>query len=241
MGMIGQLVLIRGKGRFRVEEAALGPLKVLRATVFEPEGLAPWRLRRCLRRAERVLARAGAGRVILESGYPHRDRLTLLRPVDPLPLRRGCADVLVLGAMELAGVSPRRARAALSAPRLCPELERTAERLCPQVRGLLIDVPGGEDYARYLQARFGLPVSPAAAGADVTAAFGPGGGRWGRRLELYPGGTLNGLALRLEGLDLPEDCAEQVLALLWEQGELKRERLCCQFIDKELPKEYNHF
>ena len=35
--------------------------------------------------------RAGAGRVVLGVDFPYRDRLALLRPVDVLPLRRGCA------------------------------------------------------------------------------------------------------------------------------------------------------
>jgi len=221
--MVGQLVLIREKGRFRLEEGLLGPLPVLRAAVYEPDGLASWRLVRRLRRAERTLARAGVGRVVMGGGFPYRDRLTLLRPVDTLSLRRGCADVLALGALELEGIVPARGRVALSGPRLCSELEGAAERLCPRVRGLLIDIPGGEDYARYLQARFGLPVSPPAAGADVTAAFGPGGRRWGRSVELYEGGTMSGLILGLEGTGLPADCAEQVLALLWERGEVRRE------------------
>lgn len=223
--MVGRLVLARERGRSRLEEDRLGPLAAVRTVVYEPEGLSPRRLRRRLRRAERMLARAGAGRVILDGDFPYRDRLTLLRPVDPLPFWRGCADVLALGALELEGVAPDRGRVALSAPRLCPELERTAQRLCPRVRGLLIDAPGGEDYARYLQAKFGLPVTPPAAGADMTVAFGPEGGRWGRRVELYEGGTLNGLELRAEGVDLPEECAGQVLALLWERGEVGREEL----------------
>lgn len=225
MYMVGQLALVREKGRLQLEETALGPLRILRAVVHEPDGLAPWRLRRRLRKAERTLVRAGAGRVILGSDFPYGDRLALLRPVDPVPLWRGTADVLALGALDRAGIPRRRGRVALSAPRLCPELEGAAERLCPQVRALLIDVPGGLDYARYLQARFGLPVTPPAAGADVTAAFGPGGGRWGRRLELYPGGSLNGLVLRLPELELPEDCADQALALLWERGAVGRGQL----------------
>ena len=44
-------------------------------------------------------------------------------------------------------------------------------------------------------------------------------------MELYEGGTLNGLELRAEGLDLPSDCGDQVLALLWERGEVRREAL----------------
>ncbi|MDE6280421.1 MAG: hypothetical protein K2M15_01295 [Oscillospiraceae bacterium] len=232
MEMVGQLVCVREKGRGRGEPVELGPLTALRWTVYAPEGLAPWRLRRRLRKAERALVQAGAGRVILGQDFPWADRLALLRPVEPLPMLRACADVFALGALMAEGVSPHRGRVALSAPRLCPELEGAAERLCPQVRGLVIDAPGGEDYARYLQAKFGLPVAPAAAGANVTAAFGPGGGRWGRRVELYDGGTLGGLALAAEGIDLPADCAGQVLALLWERGEVRREELRVHSVDR---------
>ena len=229
--MVGQLVLVREKGRLRVERSLLGPLPVLCAAVHEPQGLAPWRLARRIRRAERALVRAGAGRVVLGADFPYGDRLALLRTIDPVPVWRAAADVLALGALAAQGVAPAQGRVALSAPRLCPELERTAERLCPKVRGLVIDVPGGTDYARYLQARFGLPVSPVAAGADATAAFGPGGGRWGRSVELYAGGSLGGLSLGAEGVELPPDCAIQVLALLWERGEIKREKLCSRLID----------
>ncbi len=230
-GMVGQLVWEASKGRGRLEEAVLGPLKVLRWTVRAPEGLAPWRLERRLRRAERALVRAGVGRVLLGRDFPWGDRLRRLRPVDPVLLWRGAADVLALGALDAAGVPRRRGRVALSAPRLCAELEAATERLCPQVRGLLIDAPGGEEYARYLQAKFGLPVTPPSAGADVTAAFGPEGGRWGRCVELYEGGTLNGLELRAKGVELPPDCAGQVLALLWERGEVRREELNVYFAD----------
>ena len=162
MDVVGQIELRREKGRFRLEEVWLGPLAVMRAAVYEPEGLVPWRLARRLRRAERALARAGAGRVVLGRDFPYGDRLALLRPVDPLPFWRGCADVLALGALEAEGAPPSRGRAALSAPRLCPELERAAERLCPRVRGLLIDAPGGADYARHLLGQVGLPVLPPA-------------------------------------------------------------------------------
>lgn len=229
--MVGQLICVPAKGRGRVERVALGPLAALRWTVYAPEGLARWRLARRLRRGERALAAAGVGRVVLGEDFPWRDRLELLRPVDVLPFWREAADVLALGALAAAGVEPRRGRVALSAPRLCGELMAAAERLCPQVRGLLIDAPGGEEYARCLQAKFGLPVSPAAAGADATVAFGPVGGRWGRSVELYEGGAPGGLRLEAAGMELPPDCAEQVLALLWERGEVKRERLCAQLID----------
>ena len=223
--MVGWLALGSRRGRFRLEKDRLGPLEVVRAVVYAPEGLASWRLSWRLRRAERALVQAGAGRVVLDGGFPYKNRLALLRPVDPTPFWRGCADVLALGALEAEGVDRRRGCVALSAPRLCPELEGAAERLCPQVRRLLIDAPEGADYARYLQQKFGLPVTPLPAGADVTAAFGPDGGRWGRCVELYEGGSLGGLALEAEGVELPPDCGEQVLALLWERGEVRREQI----------------
>ena len=225
MAMIGELVCVREKGRGRLERVRLGPLEAACWTVYVPEGLSERRLERRLRRAERELCAANVGRVVLRDGFPYGDRLRRLRPVDPLSLWQGIADLLALAALDARGVPYNRGRVALSAPRLCVELERTAEQLCPLVRGLLIDAPGGEDYARYLQRKFGLPVTPPAAGAEVTVAFGPGGGRWGQCLELYGQADLGGLTVTAEGLDLPEDCRDQVLALLWERGEVKREKL----------------
>ena len=223
--MVGELVCLREKGRGRPERVRLGPLEAVRWTVYAPERLSERRLEWRLRRAERGLAAANIGRVVLRAGFPYGDRLRLLRPVDPLSLWRETADLLALGALDADGVPYNWGRVALSAPRLCAELERAAERLCPLVRGLLIDAPGGEDYARYLQAKFGLPVTPPAAGAEATVAFGPGGGRWGRSLELYGQAKLGGLTVAAEGVELPEDCRDQVLALLWERGEVKREQL----------------
>ena len=225
ISMIGELVCLREKGRGRPERVRLGPLEAVRWTVYAPEGLSERRLERRLRRTEQELCAAHAGRVVLRGGFPYGDRLRLLRPVDPLPLWRETADLLALGALDAEGVPHRRGRVALSAPRLCAGLEGAAERLCPLVRGLLIDIPGGEDYARYLQAKYGLPVTPPAAGAEVTVAFGPGGGRWGRSLELYGRANLGGLTVSAKGAELPEDCRDQVLALLWERGTLDRDAL----------------
>ena len=229
--MVGLLTWEPSKGRGHLETVELGPLRAPGWTVFAPPGLSGRRLERRLRRGERALARAGAGRVILPRDFPWGDKLQMLRPVDVFPFWRGAADVLALGALDAEGLPRNRGTVALSAPRLCPELEGAAERLCPQVRGLLIDAPGGLDYARYLQAKYGLPVTPPSAGADVTVAFGEGGGRWGRSVELYPGGSPGGLALEAPELELRSDCAGQVLALLWERGEIGRSALCCKRID----------
>ena len=224
--MVGELVHLREKGRRKPEFAEIGGLAVTRCTLYDPPGLPQWRLEYRLRRAERTLVKAGTGRVLLADDFPYRDLLRELRPVDPLPFWRAIADLLALSALEQAGIRPERGRVALSAPRLCPELRTAAERLCPRVRGLVIDAPGvGEDYARWLHLHFGLPVTPISAGADVTVAFGPGGGRWGRSLELYGQAKLDGLAVTAEGTQLPEDCRDQVLALLWERGALDRSAL----------------
>ena len=47
--MVGWLALRRERGRLRVEEELIGSMRVIRAVVYEPEGLAPWRLRFRLR------------------------------------------------------------------------------------------------------------------------------------------------------------------------------------------------
>lgn len=62
-----------------------------------------------------------------------------------------------------------------------------AERLCPQVRHLVVDVPGeGEELAAWLREEYGAAVlRPGGAAPDVTLAFGPGGEERGRVLRLY--------------------------------------------------------
>ena len=146
--------------------------------------------------------------------------------MDALPFYRAVADLLALGALETAGLRPEQASVALSGPRLCPELRAAAERLYPQVRGLVINVPGeGAAYAAWLHRRYGLPVCPPER-ADVTVAFGPGGVHRGVALDLYEEGrNLAGMTVTAPELALPGECEEQLLAALWEQGGLKREKL----------------
>lgn len=226
--MVGWIVHCLEKGRGKVKPVQFGPLLLLQTTFYERPNLSYKGVARRLRRTERTLLRAGVGRVVLPQTFPYLELLQHLRPVDPIPFWRGTADVLALGALKRAGIPPDRGLVALSAPRLCPELREAAQRLCPYMRGLLIDVPGhGEDYARWLHDQFGLPISPPVLKADVTVAFGPGGGRWGQVLELYgPQPNLAGLTITAPELDLPADCAPQLLTLLWEQGWLTYRKLC---------------
>lgn len=222
---MGQVVCVREKGTGRLSVRQVGPVRLLTAEVWIPEGLSPRRLARRVARAERALLRQGVGRVVLSAGFPYGGLLQALRPVETLSLYRGLADLLALGSLRRQGVPLERGRVALAGPRLCPELRETARRLCPQVRELLIDVPEeGESYAQHLRAQYGLPMTPGSAPADVAVAFGPGGRARPHTLALY-GETpeLDGLELSVPGLELPEDCGKQLLALLWESGELKRE------------------
>lgn len=234
--MVGRIRYARGKGPGEVAEEDIGPLTVITATLWEPEGLGERRLKKRLYRLEKTLYRQGVGRVILPEGFPHTQRLELLRPVNVLPFYRGIADVLAMAWLEQCGIAVRQGRVALAASRLCPELCCAAERLCPQVRQLVIRVPeGGEDYARLLHSRYGLPVTPGSASADITLAFGPEERNGEPTLSLYGEGPA--IKLSVEGIDLPEDCAVPLLALLWERGYLVQKRLNITFLGQTLANE----
>ena len=227
--MVGGIILRRERGRGGQGVAYPCGLAVVTATLWAPPGLSPRRLARRLDRVERRLIRAGAGRVLLPRDFPWREKLTRLRPVDPLGVYRAAAEVLVLAGLERLGVDPRRGRVALAGPRLYPELCQAAWRLAPRVRTLLIRVPGeeGAAFARRLHREWGLPAAPPSGGAEVEAAFGPGGAGESRlSLALYAEQPrLAGLELRVRGMELPEPWAPGLLSLLWEQGAVRREEL----------------
>lgn len=231
--VVGRIRYVREKGREEVTVDDIGPLTVMTVTLWEPEGLGERRLKKRLYKLEKTLCRQGIGRVVLPEGFPYTQRLELLRPVNVLPFYRGIADTLALVWLEQRGIAPRQGRVVLAASRLCPELCCTAERLCPQVRQLVIRVPeGGEDYARLLHDRYGLPVTPGFVCGNVALAFGPVEGNREPVLDLYGAGPE--VSLSVKGLDLPEDCAVPLLALLWERGYLSRERLNITFSGQTL-------
>lgn len=227
--LLGKLEYVRGPGKAELVPWEAGPLTLGQVTLYEPEGLSRWSLGRRLRKLERLLRRAGVGRVLVPPDFPYPEWAGQWRGVDPLPFYRAIADMLALAGLESRGLDPRRASVCLSAPRLNREVQETAERLCPVVRGLSIDVPGdGADYAAWLHRQYGVPIRNAA-GADVTAAFGPetrGGGLVLRLCEEQL--ELGGLTVTAPGLELPEGCEAQLLCLLWERGGLERERLVIQ-------------
>ena len=224
--MVGRIRFYQEKGRGSVGVEYLGALTLITAALYVPPGLPQRRLNRRLAKLERQLAGMGVGRVVLPEGFPYADRLGRLRPVDTLGFYRAVADVLALEALSRVRADVEQGSVALSAPWLCPELRRTAQRLCTQVRAIRIDVSQeGEDYARWLQRQYGLPVVPRSGQVDVTVAFGPGERAQGWTLRLYDRPRLGGLRLYARDLELPRDCNQQLLALLWEGGAVRREDL----------------
>lgn len=229
---VGRLIWREEKGRGSSDLHYYGTLPVLTVTVCAPPSMGMWRKRRRMRRAVRALHQAGVRQVIWPQNCPWSLQEAGFSGIEVEALYQAQADQLALGALAELGIPPGEGRVALVAQRLTIPLQRTAQRLCPQVKGLLIQVPGaGEDYARWLHGQYGLPVAPAAAGAEVTVAFSPGGPRWGRCLEVYGDCRLDGLRLTAPGLHLPEEMEEPLLAVLWERGEIRGEDLAVRSLD----------
>lgn len=223
--MFGRIVLTRSPCRTGLETEYIAGLPLLRGTVCAPQQLGSFRLRRRLRHLQAAFLRHGVRQVIFPADFPYRDQLPGLVPMDVLPLYRDTADLLLLADLARRGLSPARSTVTLAAPALYPELVAAAQHLCPQVRRLVIDVPGtGSALASTLYRTYGLPVTPSAP-ADTSAAFGPVGAE-NQTLRLYGSSPeLAGLALTAPGLPLPLDCTAPLLAALWACGRLRREAL----------------
>ena len=230
--MVGVLELTAGRGRVRAERWPLLGLELLRARVPVPEGAGERRLERRVEKGAKLLARAGARRVLTAADFQNWNILERhgLEPVDPGPFCQAHAASLALSALEGLGVPPERGTVSLWAPRSSPALLRAAEALCPRVRLLTVDVPGErEALAAWLWREFGAAVlSPEAAPtADAALWFADGGGAGRAVLRLYgPAPDLAGLAftppsgVAASGLDpLP------AMALLWEAGRLDGEKI----------------
>lgn len=137
-----------------------------------------------------------------------------LRPVETQALRCALAPAWVRAALKAKGIRAERAVLALAGARESCEMERVAMALCPLVRNLVIDVPGGGALAARLRREYGLPVLPAqAVRADLTLRFDPGP-------------VLEGAEYALAGTSLPADCEVlPLLSVLWESGRVKTEEI----------------
>lgn len=216
--MLGQLVLAPKRWGKLVAGSLYG-LPVLRAEADCSGFWGEWRLRR----AGRALHRSGVRRVLAPGELLTALADFGLKRIDWEPFVRAQSVPLVLAALERQGLAPDRATVALRGVRVDRDMARTAARLCPKVRGLIIDAPrGGRELAQWLRREFGVPVLPEGERGQMALAFQEGGSLLEERtLRLYgvrP--ELGGLRLSapsLEGRDREE---LSLLTALWEGGKL---------------------
>lgn len=223
--MLGQLVQAPG-GRGRAEAGSLYGLPVLRARA-DPEGL--WGERR-LRRAGRDLRRRGALRVLVPGGFGRWPLLAALglRPVETEGFVRAQSAPLALASLERRGLAPDRSAVALRGLRADYAMARAAAALCPRVRRLIIDAPGGgAELAAWLRREFGVPVLPPGERGAVALRFHPAGaGGAEPALALYgPAPDLGGLTLSAPALAEGDRADLPLLAALWEGGRLPPEAI----------------
>lgn len=205
-----------GEGRkLRLEQERLLELPVLTLEL-------PTQIRgqeRRLSKGARLLAERRVTRVLTPPWFEGWQTLLRhgLRPVETQALRCALAPAWVRAALKARGVRAERAVLALSGARESYDMERVAMALCPLVRNLVIDVPGGGTLAARLRREYGLPVLPVqAARADLTLRFDPGP-------------VLEGAEFVLEQTELPRDCEIlPLLSALWENGRVKTEEITVQ-------------
>jgi len=135
-----------------------------------------------------------------------------LRPVETQALRCRLAPAWVTASMAAAGIQSEQTVLRLRGQRETPDMALTAHQLCPMVRSLIIDVPGGGGLAARLRKEYGLPILPAGSvQANLTLSFDSGP-------------VLEGASFALEGKELPPDCEFlPLLSALWECGRVKTE------------------
>lgn len=219
--MLGQLV-ITPRGRGKPEECRLYGLPVLRV---EADQSGFWGERR-LRGAGKRLRLGGVLRVLAPPDFdqwPLLERFGL-RPVNPESFVRAQSVPLALGLLERQGTAPERATVALRGTRADQDMARTAARLCPMVRNLVVDAPkGGAELAEWLRREFGVPILPPGEAGQAELRFQAGFPQKETALELYgPRPKLAGLALTAPGLAEEDRRDLPLLAALWEGGKLDR-------------------
>lgn len=209
--MLGRICRGDGRGARIREERLLG----LTVCALElPEHIR--RQEKALKRGARLLLERRVTRVLAPPRFERWRELAGLglRPVDTRALRCALAPKWVDASLASRGIARERAVLLLEGARESPDMERVARAICPMVRNLIIDVPGGGALAGQLRRQFGLPVLPArSAKADLTLAFSPGP-------------VLEGASFSLDGTALPGDCeALPLLCALWEAGLVKTEEI----------------
>ncbi len=225
--MLGQMVYCAGhQGRLRLERKTIAGLPVFQAKV-DPDRF--W-AKGHVKRAGRLLARAGTTRVLVPEGFgfwPELER-SGLRRVDPFPFLRGHAAQLAVAALRRRGEAPEKCAVALRNVRVDRDLARAAQELCPQVRDICIAVPrGGEELEKYLRWEFGVAVCPDFEGVPAAVRFDDNTwDRGGTVLDLFPPSPqLGQVEIRLSGLEVGETEYFPMLTALWETGKVEKSDL----------------
>lgn len=202
------------RGRVRLEQAQVAGLRVLCAYVSRD---------RQLRRAERLLRRAGVKQMLLNR--EGEQWLPGLPAVDGLHLYRAMADRLVLAALSRRGIAPERATVVLRGEYPDSELTAAARALCPRVRQVVVDTDRGrEAQQRRLFREFGVAVGPVQDQSTLTVRFS--GQSRGEPLVLCQPLKLDGLEVEVPELMLPETLVRvSALCALWQAGLLDLSRV----------------
>lgn len=192
-------------------------------------------LRRRLRRAGKILHRAGVREVVLPEGVEREAVEALgLSPVSTLPLRRMLAADWASALLAQRGVSPAGAKVAVAADTMSGEVVRTVTELALRHRYVLLELErGGENLCRHLRREYGIalqlsPTGDQLAEADVIVLFAPcpkwrGGTRQAVLRLDQETDALPPLALppEIEGELPPGVVREQLIAALWRAGSLR--------------------
>lgn len=225
-------------GRGKPAPVNLYGLSVLETEV-DPEGFFG---ERRLKKAGRALRLGGVGRLLVPWNFQGWElfRRLGLRPVEPEPFLRAQSVPLVLESLDRLGMAPDRATVALRGRRVDRSLRRAAAELCPRVRNLVVDVPGGgRELEKWLRWEFGIPILPSQAPGEVGLCFQPGCGQGDRvSLDLYgPSPGLGGLMLTAPALAREDRGNLPLLTALWEGGKLAAEDI--KILDRTGSNTYN--
>lgn len=137
-----------------------------------------------------------------------------LRPVETQMLRCMLAPGWVAAQLKQRNIPPETAILCLKGERYEPALEWLSRELCPLVRSLVFDVPGGDEAANRLRREMGIPILP----RDFAQVH--------LTMRLDEGPVLDGAEITLPGRELPTDCdSVSLIGALWETGRIKSEEI----------------
>ena len=137
-----------------------------------------------------------------------------LQPVETRRLRIVLAPAWVEVQLERRNIRPTDAVLCLQGEKTEYDMELIARELCPLVRNLILDFPGGYETANRLRRELGIPILPRECpNAHLT-------------LRLDEGPLLIGAKFALKDKTLPDDCeADSLISALWESGRVKTEEI----------------